>query len=263
MTVTLHGTSAGDGPPLILLHGLFGAGDNLGGIRRRLQHRFQVHSLDLRNHGSSPHGDSMSYPEMAADVVAWMDSKDIGSACLLGHSMGGKVAMELALANPGRVQRLIVADIAPVRYEPHHEGILESMQALDVQSLSSRREADQLLAKDIEESRVRQFLLTNLTRAEQGFRWRLNLPALAQCYDQVMAAPQATGPYDGPALFIKGGNSDYIQKAHQPATAKLFPRATLRMVPETGHWLHGEKPELFAGLCERFLTAESEDSGQH
>lgn len=254
MTLNLHASSAGDGPPLILLHGLFGAGDNLGGVRRRLQHRFRVHSLDLRNHGSSPHTDSMSYPEMAADVRAWMAREGIACASLLGHSMGGKVAMELALTEPGRVERLVVADIAPVRYAPHHAGILETMQALDTHSLGSRRQADQALAKGIDDARVRQFLLTNLIPAEAGFNWRLNVPALAQCYDQIMAAPQATGPYEGPVLFIKGGNSDYIQTSHQTATARLFPQAQLRLIPQTGHWLHAEKPDVFSGLCERFLT---------
>ncbi|MDX1588712.1 MAG: alpha/beta fold hydrolase [Oleiphilaceae bacterium] len=253
-TVTLHASSAGEGPPVILLHGLFGAGDNLGGIRRRLQHRFRLHSLDLRNHGQSPHAGSMSYPEMAADVRAWMDANGLASAAVLGHSMGGKVAMELALGDPGRVDRLIVADIAPVAYEPHHDGILEGMQSLDTGALSSRREADRALSSSIDDSRVRQFLLTNLVPAEQGFRWRLNLPGLVDCYPQIMAAPQARGPYQGPVLFLKGGESDYIDKAHQQATEKRFPRARLRVVPGAGHWLHGEKPDLVARLCERFLS---------
>lgn len=261
MALTLHASSAGKGPSLILLHGLFGAGDNLGGVRRRLQHRFRVHSLDLRNHGQSPHADSMSYPEMAADVAAWMADNGLASAAMLGHSMGGKVAMELALSAPDRVERLIVADIAPVAYAPHHEGILEGMQALATESLASRKEADQALSAFIEDGRVRQFLLTNLVPASTGFRWRLNVPGLISCYPQIMAAPRASGPYTGPVLFLKGGDSDYIDKTCQEPTEKRFPGAQLRVVPGAGHWLHAEKPDLFARLCERFLSGEMDLAG--
>lgn len=262
MVLTLHASSAGKGPPLILLHGLFGAGDNLGGVRRRLQHRFHVHSLDLRNHGQSPHADSMSYPEMAADVAAWMADNGLASAAMLGHSMGGKVAMELALSAPERVDRLIVADIAPVAYAPHHEGILEGMQALDTESLASRKEADQALSEFIDDGRVRQFLLTNLVPAKTGFRWRLNVPALIASYSRIMDAPTAGDPFMKPVLFIKGGDSDYIDKTCQEPTEKRFPRAQLRVVPGAGHWLHAEKPDLFARLCERFLSGEM-DSASH
>ena len=253
MSMALHGTTTGTGPDLILLHGLFGAGDNLGGLRRRLKDRFRVHTLDLRNHGDSPHTDAMSYPEMAVDVSDWMAAQGLEEAALLGHSMGGKVAMELALSAPQRVTRLIVADIAPVRYDPHHAEILEGLQRLDPGQCRSRREADGLLAEVVSEPRVRQFLLTNLVPQDEGFRWRFHLAALVNCYDQIMAAPEATGPYQGPVLFIKGGESDYIQEAHREAVLARFPQADMKAVPGVGHWLHAEKPDLVARLCERFL----------
>lgn len=256
-TVELNAGVKGDGPPLILMHGLFGAGDTLGGVRRRLAPEFEVHSLDLRNHGESPHTRSMSYPEMAADVLAYMDRAGLETAHLLGHSMGGKTAMELALMAPERVRRLIVADIAPVAYEPHHDAIQQALEALNPAAVKSRREADAVLAEYIGEKGVRQFLLTNLVPADGGFRWRMNVPGILACYEQIMAGPTTEGAYEGPTLFIRGGNSDYIQSSHQEAVQRCFPRAELKVIPGVGHWLHAEKPELFARICQRFLAEDN------
>ena len=256
--IELMSTVKGEGPDLILLHGLFGAGDSLGGIRRRLSPSFRVHSLDLRNHGHSPHTRSMSYPEMAADVLAYMRTAHLHQVCLLGHSMGGKVAMEMALIAPEMVARLIVADIAPVAYEPHHDHIIQALSDFEPAQMSSRREADAALARFIPERGVRQFLLTNLVPTDGGFRWRMNVAGILACYDQIMAAPQTQGVYEGPTLFIRGGESDYIQQGHSDAVARFFPHADLRVMPGVGHWLHAEKPELFSRLCQRFL----EVSGQ-
>ena len=255
-SVELAASVNGDGPPVILLHGLFGAGDTLGGIRRRLARDYQVHSLDLRNHGDSPHTDSMTYPEMATDVLAYMDRVGLSKASLLGHSMGGKVAMEAALMAPERVARLIVADIAPVAYEPHHDNIEKALRALDPGRVRSRREADSVLAESIEERGVRQFLLTNLVPSDGGFRWRMNVPGILACYDQIMAGPHTDGVYEGPTLFIRGAESDYIQAKHRDAVTGYFPEAELKVIPEVGHWLHAEKPELFARICQRFLAGE-------
>ncbi len=255
-TVELAASVRGEGPPLILLHGLFGAGDNLGGIRRRLEHAFELHSLDLRNHGRSPHTDSMGYPEMAADVLAYMDRAGLQHSSVLGHSMGGKVAMELALEQPQRVERLIVADIAPVDYEAHHDGIREALQRFDPAGVRSRREADSELAQWIETPGVRQFLLTNLAPKEAGgFQWRMNVPGILACYEQIVGAQKARGQFEGPTLFVRGGESDYIQESHREVVEQLFPKAQLRVIPEAGHWLHAEKPDLFARVCERFLTS--------
>lgn len=256
-TVELNASVKGDGPPLILLHGLFGAGDTLGGVRRRLAPGQEVHCLDLRNHGDSPHTRSMSYPEMAADVLAYMDRAGLGKANLLGHSMGGKTAMELALMAPERVQRLIVADIAPVAYESHHDAIQQALETLDPASVTSRRDADGVLAEFIEEKGVRQFLLTNLVPSQGGFRWRMNVPGILACYEQVMAGPSIEGVYEGPTLFIRGGDSGYIQSSHQSAVLHYFPNAGLKVIPDVGHWLHAEKPDLFGRICQRFLADEA------
>ncbi|MGC8120036.1 alpha/beta fold hydrolase [Marinobacter sp. VGCF2001] len=261
MSVELNHRITGQGEPLVLLHGLFGSLENLGGIARRLEEEWQLHALDERNHGSSPHTDDMDYPSMAADVVAYLDAQGIEKASLLGHSMGGKVAMQVALSHPERVRALIVADISPVTYKAHHDAILDGMQQLDLRGVKSRTEADTRLAEFVEIPGVRQFLLKNLERipadqqtdSELAFRWRLNLPVIDACYRKLAAAPEGQGPFEGPVLFIKGADSAYIQEKHRDTIRALFPAAELKIIEGTGHWLHAEKPEAFASLCQRFL----------
>ncbi|MBW4935490.1 alpha/beta fold hydrolase [Marinobacter sp. F4206] len=265
MTVELNHRITGEGPPLILLHGLFGSLENLGGIARRLQGEWQIHALDQRNHGSSPHTDTMDYPAMAADVIAYMDRQGIGRASILGHSMGGKVAMQVALQAPERVEKLLVADIAPVSYKPRHDAVLDGLKSIDLTGVRSRQEADTLLADFVEMASTRQFLLKNLERVpkeeqtEGGpvFRWRLNVPVIDACYDNLARAPEGTRPFEGPVLFIKGEESAYIQEKHRDEIQRLFPAAELRIIKGTGHWLHAEKADSFAALCRRFLEGDS------
>lgn len=286
MTLTLHSQisgpesatgNAGEALPVILLHGLFGSLENLGVVARRLSQTHPVHSLDLRNHGRSPHAPGMTYREMAADVGAYMDRQQLPQAALLGHSMGGKVAMQLALDTPARVAKLIVADIAPVAYAPHHDQVLAGLRALELSALKSRSEADKALQSYVAEAPVRQFLLKNLQKeAAGGFSWRFNLDAIEDQYAEILAGPnvgenagESTGEsaeeragvsggqaYSGPTLFIKGGESDYIQEEHREQVAQLFPQASLRVIAGAGHWLHAEKPDTFVTLCERFLAGE-------
>ncbi|MCK0106911.1 alpha/beta fold hydrolase [Marinobacter sp. S0848L] len=261
MSVELNHRISGQGEPLILLHGLFGSLENLGGVARRLEDGWQIHGLDQRNHGSSPHTDEMTYPAMASDVVAYMDAQGIDKAHLLGHSMGGKVAMQVALSYPERVLGIIVADISPVSYQPRHDAILEGMKSLDLRGVKSRTEADARLAEYVETPGVRQFLLKNLERIPKDdieqddllFRWRLNLPVIDASYSNLSAAPEGDGPYDGAVLFIKGADSAYIQTKHQDTTQTLFPNAELKIIEGTGHWLHAEKADTFATLCRQFL----------
>ena len=265
MSVALNYRITGEGSPLILLHGLFGSLDNLGGIARRLEDQWQIHALDERNHGSSPHTETMDYPAMAKDVIAYMDSQGIEKASLLGHSMGGKVAMQVALQAPERVDKLIVADIAPVSYKPRHDAILEGLTGIDLTGVRSRQDADKLMAGFVGEPGVRQFLLKNLERIpreqqEEGaatFRWRLNLPVIDACYENLARAPEGEGPFPGPVLFLKGADSAYIQEKHRDDIQRLFPQAQLRIIQDTGHWLHAEKADTFAALCRRFLGADS------
>jgi len=257
-SVTLNSKQySADGESLLILHGLLGSLANWGWHSRRLAEDFAVTGIDLRNHGGSDHSDAMDYPLMAADVLAWLDEHDIERCHVLGHSMGGKVAMQLALTAPARIRRLVVADIAPVEYPSEHDSIFEGLAAVDLQNISSRADADAILAGHIEDEQVRQFLLTSLLRdPEQGFQWRFNLSALRGSYVNIRARLQGQ-PFDGPTLFVKGGRSTYILDEYEAEIKALFPHAVITAIPHTGHWLHAEKPETFYHIVHDFLTEQS------
>ncbi|XOV77707.1 MAG: alpha/beta fold hydrolase [Aestuariibacter sp.] len=252
----LNYTIAGQGEPLILMHGLFGSLENLGVIAKQLQQQFQVISIDLPDHGRSPHSNQFSYQQYAQSIVDTLDSLQIGECHLLGHSMGGKVAMTIALSNAKRVKKLLVADIAPVKYEPRHDNVFKALTAVDLDNISSRTEADKQMAQYVEEIGVRQFLLKSLEKTDTGFRWRFNLNMLQRDYESLSAGMDSSNSFDKPTLFVKGGNSNYISEAHQQAILQLFPRANAKIINDTGHWLHAEKPFVFAGIAERFFKDE-------
>ncbi|TNF06416.1 MAG: alpha/beta fold hydrolase [Gammaproteobacteria bacterium] len=250
----------GAGEPVILMHGMFGSLSNLGLVGRALIDRYQVISVDLRNHGESPHAMEMDYPCMADDIVELMDHLDIPQAHLLGHSMGGKVGMQLALNQPEKVGKLIVADIAPVDYKPdRHGGVLEGLKALAHTRPASRQQANEILAEHVQESGVRAFLLKNLVRADDGhFDLRLYLEGiLANYYDTLTLAPTGN-PFSGPTLFIKGADSAYIQDKHRETVMRLFPNAQLKIIANAGHWLHAEKPDTFNRIVTQFLAGNSD-----
>lgn len=240
-------------PALVLIHGLFGDLDNLKSISRALSDSYYVINVDLRNHGQSPWTDTMSFIAMAKDVLTVLDTLNIEQAFLLGHSLGGKVAMEIALQYPDRVRALVVADIAPVSYEPSHNTILDALETLNLTHVDSRQSADTVLAESIHEVGVRQFLLKNLYKADSGWAWRMNLAALRNCYLGLIGSPSSEGVYSGPVLFIRGGRSDYIQAQHKSAIVSRFPQAQSKTINDVGHWLHAEKPTVFNGLVQRFL----------
>jgi esterase len=228
-------------------------GQNLAVIARALEDQFQVHSLDLRNHGRSGHADSMSFTDMANDVLNYMDLHSIEQCCLLGHSLGGKVAMQVSLLAPQRVMRLVVADIAPVAYSGHHDDVFAGINAVQLSQVSSRKDADVMLAPHISEPGIRQFILKNIYRNEQGqFDWLMNVAALKSCYGQIREAV-GEGIYQGPVLFIKGELSSYIQEKHQENISALFPHAQLKIIQGASHWLHAEKPAQFNRLARNFL----------
>lgn len=243
-----------DGPPLLILHGLFGNLLNWNGQAREFARHFSVHALDMRNHGASPHSEHMDYPSMAEDIIEFMDEQSIKSAHLLGHSMGGKVAMQVAMDYPERVDRLVVVDIAPVTYEGEHDEIFAGLLAIEPSRLRNRGQADEQLAGFVEEEQIRQFLLSNLYRTDEGqFAWRINLPALHRCYPQLLEAPTGDGVFDGPVLFLKGAMSNYISETHRQALLARFPSADLKTVMQAGHWVHAEKPQTFNRLVRQFL----------
>ncbi len=251
--VELYTKVRGNGPWLVMLHGLFGSGDNLGGIARILENDFRTLLVDLRNHGRSPHAPSMTYSEMAEDVFAVMDRENIVEACVFGHSMGGKTAMTMALSKPDRVTKLVVGDIAPVPYDGHHARVLEGLHAVAMVGPQSRAEAEAILAPYVEEEGVLNFLMTNWRRQQDGrWGWRVNLDVILRQYSEI-AAGMNSAVYGGPVLFLRGANSDYIQAQHRERILELFPAATVKTIGGTGHWLHAEKPDLVARSVKRFL----------
>jgi len=260
--VNLHyKTYGGGGAPLVILHGLFGGADNWHGIATRLADCFQVLVPDLRNHGGSPHHAEMSYPLMAGDVAALLADRGWPAAAVLGHSMGGKVAMQLALTRPDLVQKLIVADIAPRAYPPAHREILAAFLALDVASFSTRAEVEAALAGPIPSLNLRRFLLKNLGRGDEGrLEWKMNVTALAGNYPRLLLAVTAPQPFAGPALFLRGDRSEYVLAADEPLIHALFPRAEIRTVAQAGHWLHADAPEEFVRLVREFLSGEGCDN---
>lgn len=247
---------AGQGKAVVLLHGLFGSGGNLGALSRALREHYRVFSLDLPGHGASAVPNAFDLPGMAASVAGWMDEQGIEAACFIGHSLGGKVAMEVALATPARVAALVVVDIAPVDYPPGHDDVFAGLFAVDAAQCTSRAQAQSLLAKHVGDPGVVQFLLSDLRRDAGGvFRWRLALQALYAAYPALSRAPAGGRSYTGPVLYIKGGDSGYLKESQRPAIAALFPGAQVRVLPGTGHWLHVEKPDVFNGIVQRFLAA--------
>lgn len=239
-----HG-SAGATPPLLVVHGLFGSARNWGAIAKRLASDRQVIAVDMRNHGDSPWDDAHDYPAMAEDL-AKVVSEHGHPMDVLGHSMGGKAAMMLALARPDLVNRLLVADIAPVVYAHTQRPLVGAMLGLDVSKLSSRAEADAALADSIADPGVRGFLLQSLDLRATPPRWRLNLHALDREMDKITGWPDPVdGTFDGPALFLSGAKSDYLLPEHRPAIKALFPEAKFAKIPDAGHWLHAENPRAF------------------
>jgi len=252
MTVTLSYKSQGSasGSTLVILHGLLGSSSNWRSIARRLSAQHRVFALDLPNHGDSPHVPRMSYPAMAADVRAFLDTHAIDAATIIGHSMGGKVAMRLALDAPQRVHRLVVVDIAPTPSHHDHLPWLRAMADLDLSRVSRRADAEHMLADAVPDPGMRGFLLQNLTSTPGGFAWRVNLEAIEASLPALLdfpVDPQAQ-PFRGESLFVRGARSDYVLPEDEPVILELFPGAQIVTVEGAGHWVHAEQPE-------RFLTA--------
>ncbi|MDA7475742.1 alpha/beta fold hydrolase [Planktomarina temperata] len=244
-----NGTEAGT--PLIIAHGLFGSGRNWGVIAKRLANHRRVIALDMRNHGASPWSEDHSYHALAADIeeVATTLGQPVD---LLGHSMGGKAAMVAALSG-APIRRLIVADIAPVGYSHSQQPVIDAMQSVPLDHITSRAEADQALSAHIEDPALRSFLLQSLNVSAQ--RWRLNLPALSASMDQIIGFPDISGHFNAPALFLTGALSDYLRPEHRPRIKALFPKARFAKIPQAGHWLHAEKPREFEAAVRVFLDA--------
>jgi pimeloyl-ACP methyl ester carboxylesterase len=250
----LHFKASGQGRAVILLHGLFGSADNWHHIALRLAENFHVFAVDQRNHGQSPHSDEMNYPLMAADVEKFFSAREIESAFVIGHSMGGKTAMQFALQFPSRVEKLVVADMAPRAYAPAHDKIIAALLALDLSKFQAREQIETALEPEISDLVLRRFLLKNLGRnAVGGFFWKINLRGLAENYLQLGEPVFAPMPFAKPTLFIRGGKSNYINAEDEPLMRELFPQSEIKTIAEAGHWLHADQPEEFLRLVLSFL----------
>lgn len=244
----------GQGYPIIILHGLFGTLDNWQSVAKKLATEYLIYTVDQRNHGRSPHAPNMSYKIMAEDLKEFMEQQWIHKAVILGHSMGGKTAMQFALDFPDMVEKLIVVDISPLSNKSGHDLIFEALLSLDLKKINNRKEADDFLALKIPEFEVRQFLLKNLTRNKSGeYYWKMNLPAITEHYDEILAEVDAIDPFDGKTLFVKGGKSNYLRKEELSAYKKFFPEAQLQLIENAGHWVHADQPDLLIESVQNFL----------
>lgn len=243
----------GQGSPVIILHGMFGFSDNWQTIAKGLSERHLVITPDLRNHGQSPHAPTHTYPDMAEDIRLFMERHWMFSANLVGHSMGGKVAMQFALDHPDQVDRLVVVDMEPGQATDNHRDIFKALLDMDFSKIRTRNDADDFLHTRIPDYGTRQFLLKNITRhADGSFAWKMNLPVIWKHYPDILG-PVSGKPYPKPALFIRGGKSNYVLDSEIPAIKALFPKAEIATIAGAGHWVHADKPAELLGLLQEFL----------
>ena len=253
--ISLNYKTFGQGPAMLILHGLFGSLDNWVSFARQLDNKYSIFLIDQRNHGKSPHHNEWNYEIMAQDLEDFMDQQGIFQANILGHSMGGKTAMQFALNQPARVEKLIVADIAPKAYPPHHEQILNAITNLDTSILESRKDAKQALSNAINDDSVIQFLLKNLKRKDEGgFEWKFNLKVIYEKYEKVLEAIYSEDIFEGESLFIAGEKSDYIKSEDHAQILNLFPSAKFKTIPHAGHWVHADAPEQMLRIVDQFLS---------
>lgn len=262
---TLNYRRAGSGTQtVVILHGLFGSLDNLGAITRLLADQYQTLAIDLPNHGRSDWvpAEDMTLKYMANAVAELLQELNLDRVMVLGHSLGGKVAMELAISHPNVVSKLVVADIAPVQYGDRHNRVFDSLKSIDLAAINSRKEADQKLVEGsggenagVQDPGVRMFLLKNLYKDESGaYQWRMNLTALIEAYSNIIAAPSRSPKFDKPVLFIKGEDSEYILPEHREEVLARFSAPQMKTMGGCGHWLHAQKPDVFGRLCQKFLA---------
>ena len=253
----LNFTQTGAGNNLVLLHGLFGSSDNLSQLAKHMSESYLVTNIDLRNHGASEQHDNHTYLDMATDVLDTLVHLNIEKCHLFGHSMGGKVAMTFALLYPERLSSLIVEDISPVTYPNRHQDVFAALTQLDLTQVSSRNQVVNQLNQKINSMGISQFLAKNLQRNGDSWQWKMNLPVLQKAYPDIAAFPQNIGQaYQGATLFIKGMNSDYITAEHQNDILQRFPKAQVKVIQGTGHWIHAEKPNIFNKIVADFLQKQ-------
>ncbi|WP_017446005.1 alpha/beta fold hydrolase [Gayadomonas joobiniege] len=248
---------SGSGEPLVILHGLFGQADNLAVLAKAASQHYKVIQFDLRNHGQSPHHDVLDYASMANDVLTSLNSLDIQHCHLFGHSMGGKVAMQLALNQPTLVRSLIIEDIAPVTYPDRHSQIIKTLKAININTIKNRQHVLNELSESIDDA-TSQFLLKGLKKSHEQWHWQFNLTAIEQNYHNICAFPRHSKQFNRPTLFIKGGLSDYITQNNYNSIDNYFPLAKFKIIQGAGHWAHAEKPNIMNKIVLDFLQKQAE-----
>ena len=256
MSVALHAEVSGQGPALLLLHGLFGSATNFRSLARVLSTSRQVHALDLRNHGASPWAEGMDYLQMADDLLAYLDAQGLQQPAVLGHSMGGKAAMALALTAPERVGHLLVVDIAPVAYQHHMLPVVQAMQALDLSDGASRSLLQLRLQAQLPEPAVAPFLLQNLVSRDGGLAWRLNLVAIGHGMDSIVGFPPELLDcrFDRPVTAIVGERSDFVLPQDARVFAPMFAQSEVVRIAGAGHWVHADQPQAFLAAVQQALA---------
>ncbi len=257
----LHYRKMGEGPPVIILHGLFGMGDNWLTIGRRIAERHTVYLLDQRNHGHSPHSADFTYEVLSNDLAEFIKDHALAEVILIGHSMGGKTAMLFALQKPQKLSKLVVVDIAPKAYnQPYFKLFVNALSAIPLQRLTSRQEVEAQLKKVISQRAIRRFLLKNLARnRDNRFYWKINLSAIAANLHEIMKPVDGAQPFAGPALFVRGETSDYILDEDIPEIKRLFPNSRLVTIAQASHWLHAETPDNFCRHLKEFFSENKTD----
>lgn len=250
----LHYQSVGEGKPLVILHGLFGSADNWRSIAKTLSSQRRVISVDLRNHGQSFHHPQQTFDLMAEDLAFLLDDLGLAVIDLLGHSLGGKTAMQFAQSYAERLNRLIIVDIAPRQYADEHSVIFKALMTLDLSNFSSRTQVSEALSATLPDPMVRQFLLLNLQKAEQGFSWRINLQALFCSYPGLLQSVEPVEAVGLPTMFISGAKSDYVTESDWQQIKTLYPQSEHVVIEDAGHWVHAEQPEAFIQQVNRFLA---------
>ncbi|MFH1119085.1 MAG: alpha/beta fold hydrolase [Bacteroidota bacterium] len=249
----------GEGRPIIILHGIFGISDNWVTLGKRLADKFSVYIPDMRNHGQSPHSPSFNYAAMADDLLEFIEDHGIENPVIIGHSMGGKVAMTFALEHPGLLEKLVVVDISPRKYPGRnvHFDMISAMMKVDFEVLHTREEVETMMVQSIPDKRIRLFVMKNLYRkTRHTFDWRLNLPAISANMDYIFEGIESSLKYPGPVLFVKGGKSDYIQDEDLRLILRNFPEAKLMTIASASHWVHADAPDELCRLFSLFLGKE-------
>lgn len=251
--VSLNYKKAGEGPALIILHGLFGSLDNWATLARTWANEFTVYQVDLRNHGKSPHTDTHTIPDMAADIIGFIRQHEITNPVLLGHSMGGKVAMEVALQEPPVIRGLIIADIGAQRYPRGHDYIFDAIRSIDLDEMSSRKEIESKLSEFIENEGEVLFMSKNMDRTRDGFKWKINVDTLEQDYEEIIQSIDPGRVFNKPVLLLRGEKSHYVQSKDLDLLKEFFPRIRIEDIAGAGHWLHADNPEAFDEHVRKFM----------